>query len=109
MAATSKQVFEQLNPSLDVAAVSYAKTGITLFDASTGSFKAKYTYWTERPFSYIRTVIVPSMNPAWQSYLPTPNFPDYPSNHAIFSHSVAYALSSVFGDKAAFTDRTYDG
>jgi hypothetical protein len=107
--AIMKQVLEQFEPTLDVAALSYAKTGITLFDASTGSFKAKYSYWTERPFSYIRSVIAPTMNPAWQPYLPTPNFPDYPSNHAIFSNSVAYALSSVFGDESAFTDGSYEG
>ena len=36
------QVIEQFDPTLDKAAVTYAKTGITLFDATTGSFKAKY-------------------------------------------------------------------
>ena len=47
------QVIEQFDPALDKAAVTYAKTGITLFDATTGSFKAKYEHWKERPFSFI--------------------------------------------------------
>ena len=107
--STLKQVIEQLNPPLDKAALSYAKTGITLFDASTGSFKAKYDYWTERPFSFIRSVIAPAASPEWKSFLPTPGYPDFPSNHAVFSSSVAYALSSVYGNQVSFTDASYEG
>jgi hypothetical protein len=104
-----KQVIEQFNPALDKAAVTYAKTGISLFDASTGSFKAKYSHLKERPFQFIRSVITPDANPVWQPYLSTPGFPDFPSNHAIFSSSVAYALSSLYGNKTAFTDASYEG
>jgi hypothetical protein len=107
--STFKQVIEQLKPALDKAALSYAKTGITLFDASTGSFKAKYEHWTERPFSFIRKVIDPGASPEWKPFLATPGFPDFPSNHAVFSSSVAYALSSVYGNQVSFTDASYDG
>lgn len=104
-----KQVIEQFNPALDKAAVTYAKTGITLFDASTGSFKAKYTHLKERPFQYIRSVIAPEASPAWQPFLSTPGFPDFPSNHAVFSSSVAYVLTSIYGNKTAFTNASYEG
>ncbi|RYY58456.1 MAG: hypothetical protein EOO05_16375, partial [Chitinophagaceae bacterium] len=87
-----KQVFEQLKPTLEKAALSYAKTGITLCDAVTGSFKVKYMHLAERPFQFIRGVIVPNADPAWKPFLGTPGFPDFPSNHAVFSNSVAYAL-----------------
>lgn len=107
--STLKQVIEQFSPALDKAALTYAKTGITLFDASTGSFKAKYEHWKERPFSFIRSVIVPDANPVWQSYLSTPGFPDFPSNHAVFSSSVGYVLTSLYGNNVAFTDASYDG
>ncbi len=107
--ATLKDVFEQFNPALDKAAHTYAKTGITLFDASTGSFKAKYQYWTERPFSFIRSVIATELSPAWQPFLPTPGFPDFPSNHAIFSSSLAYVLSDIYGNNVSFTDTSYEG
>ena len=107
--STLKQVIEQFSPALDKAALTYAKTGITLFDASTGSFKAKYEHWKERPFSFIRSVIVPSANPVWKSYLPTPGFPDFPSNHAVFSSSVAYVLSTLYGNQAPFIDASYEG
>ena len=104
-----KQVIEQFNPALDLAAVTYAKTGITLFDATTGSFKAKFTYLNERPFQYIRSVIAPGASPAWQPYIPTPPYPDFPSNHAVFSASVAYALSTLYGSQTPFTNRSYEG
>jgi hypothetical protein len=104
-----KQVIEQFDPALDKAALTYAKTGITLFDASTGSFKAKYEHWKERPFSYIRSVIAPNADPVWKSYLSTPGFPDFPSNHAVFSSSVAFTLSSIYGNQVAFTDAAYEG
>lgn len=104
-----KQVFEQLKPSLEKAALTYAKTGITLCDAVTGSFKVKYTHLAERPFQFIRAVIAPAANPVWKPFLGTPAFPDFPSNHAIFSNSVAYALSSVYGNQVAFKNETYEG
>jgi hypothetical protein len=107
--STLKHVLEQFSPALDKAALTYAKTGITLFDASTGSFKAKYEHWKERPFSFIRSLIDPNAIPAWKSYLTTPGFPDFPSNHAVFSSSVAYVLSSLYGNQSPFTDASYEG
>ncbi len=104
-----KDVMEQFNPKLDKAAHTYAKVGITLFDASTGSFKAKYQYWTERPFSFIRTVIDPEADPVWKPFLSTPGFPDFPSNHAIFSSSLAHVLASIYGNNVPFTDTSYEG
>jgi hypothetical protein len=104
-----KQVIEQFNPALDKAALTYAKTGISLFDATTSSFKGKFTYLNERPFQFIRSVIVPGATPAWQPYIPTPPYPDFPSNHAVFSSSVAYVLSSLYGSQTAFTNNSYEG
>lgn len=104
-----RQVIEQFNPALDKAALTYAKTGITLFDATTGSFKVKYAHLKERPFQFIRSVIVPGSNPVWQPFLATPGFPDFPSNHAVFSNSVVYVLTSLYGNQAAFTNASYEG
>ena len=104
-----KQVIEQFNPALDKAAVTYAKTGITLFDATTGSFKAKFTHLNERPFQFIRSVIVPGAVPAWQPFIPTPPYPDFPSNHAVFSSSVAYTLGTLYGIQTPFTNSSYEG
>ncbi len=64
-----KQVIEQSNPPLDKAAITYAKTGISLFQGTTASFKGKFTYLNERPFSFIRSVIVPGANTARQPFV----------------------------------------
>ena len=104
-----KQVMEQYNPALDKAAITFAKTGISLFDATTGSFKAKFTYMNERPFQYIRSVIAPAASPAWQPFIPTPPYPDFPSNHAVFSASVAYALGTLYGTQSPLTNTSYEG
>jgi hypothetical protein len=107
--STLKGVMEQFKPNLDKAALTYAKMGITLLDASTGSFKAKYQHWKERPFSFIRATIAPEASPVWKPFLGTPGFPDFPSNHAIFSSSVAQVLSGIYGNNVPFTDTSYEG
>jgi hypothetical protein len=105
-----KLALEQFNPALDKAAVTYAKTGISLFDATMGSFKAKFEYLRERPFSFIRTVIAPVADPAnqWKPFIGTPAFPDFPSNHAVFSSSVASSLASLYGNNTPFVNSTYE-
>ncbi|WP_300597689.1 vanadium-dependent haloperoxidase [Niabella sp.] len=106
-----KQVIEQLAPSLDKAAQAYAKAGISLMDGTIGSFSAKFIYTTERPFQFIQRVMGQTDNAAkiWKSYIPTPAHPDFPSNHAIFSSSFAFALTSIFGEHVSFTNSTYSG
>lgn len=106
-----KQVFEQLDPTLDKAVHAYAKAGISLMDATIGSFKMKFAYTAERPFQFIRRVIEPSNDPAtwWKPLIPTPGHPDFPSNHAMFGASFAYALTSIFGSDVHFTNHTYAG
>ena len=106
--STIKQVLEQFNPALDKAALTYVKVGITMLDASTGSFKYKYQYLTERPIQFIRSHI-PAAGASWASYLPTPAFPDFPSNHAVFSSSIVYVLNDLYGSNLPFSDATYNG
>lgn len=106
-----KQLIEQLNPTLDIAAFAYAKTGMSLFDATIGSMKAKFFFMQERPFQFIRRVIEPSNDPAtwWKPFIPTPPYSDFPANHATFSGAFAYALTTIFGDHVSFTNNTYKG
>lgn len=109
--AVFKQILEQQNPALDIAAYAYAKTGMSLFDATVGSMKGKFNFMKERPFQFIRRVIEPSNDPAtwWKPYIPTPPYPDFPANHAVFSGAFATALASIFGENVAFTNSTYKG
>jgi len=106
-----RQIIVQLNPTLDVAAVAFAKTGMSLMDATIGSMKAKYAIMQERPFQFIRRVIEPSSNPAtwWKPFIPTPPYSDFPANHATFSGAFAYALTTLFGNNVHFTNSTYKG
>ncbi|MEO5685658.1 MAG: vanadium-dependent haloperoxidase [Chitinophagaceae bacterium] len=106
-----KQILEQQNPALDIAAYAYAKTGMSLFDATIGSMKAKFNFMQERPFQFIRRVIAPSSDPAtwWKPFIATPAHPDFPANHATFSGAFAQALTSIFGDNVSFTNSTYKG
>ncbi|HEY6956145.1 MAG TPA: vanadium-dependent haloperoxidase [Flavisolibacter sp.] len=106
-----KQIVEQLNPALDVTAFAYAKTGMSLFDATIGSMKAKFHFMQERPFQFIRRVIEPSNSPAtwWKPLIPTPPYSDFPANHATFSGAFAHALTTIFGDHVSFTNSTYKG
>ena len=106
-----KQIIEQLNPTLDVAAAAFAKTGMSLMDATIGSMKAKFTIMQERPFQFIRRVIEPSTNPAtwWKPFIPTPPYSDFPANHATFSGAFTYALTTLFGSNVHFTNSTYKG
>ena len=80
----------------------FAKTGIALFDAFIQCWSAKYTYNTIRP----ETVINKYFDANWRPYLQTPSFPEYSCGHCTISASAAEALTSVFGDKLAYTDST---
>ena len=106
-----KQILEQQNPTLDIAAFAYAKTGMSLFDATIGCMKAKFHFMQERPFQFIRRVIEPSNDPAtwWKPFISTPPHPDFPANHATFSGAFAQALTTIFGDHVSFINSTYKG
>jgi len=99
----SKQILANENAKLDVAALSYAKGGIYINDATISSFKTKYIYNVERPITYIRTVL---NHPTWNSLFTTPGHPDYSSAHCVQSAAIAIAFASIFGDNYQFTDHT---
>jgi hypothetical protein len=100
-----KQVLENDKPTLDKAAVAYALTGITAFEAGVITWKTKYEYNLVRPVTYIRNILG---HTTWSSLLGTPAHPEYSSAHAVLSAATAYALSSLFGNNHSFTDHTYD-
>ncbi len=90
---------------LDKAVLVYAKMGITQSDARITCWKSKYTYNVLRPITYIRSVMA---KPTWNSYITTPNHPEYPSAHSTFSAAASGVLSREFGGNYSFTDHTYD-
>ncbi|MBE7173419.1 MAG: vanadium-dependent haloperoxidase [Williamsia sp.] len=80
----------------------YAKTSIAMFDSFIQCWQAKYTYNTARP----ETVINRYVDPDWRPFLQTPAFPEYTCGHSTTSSAAAEALTSVFGDRFAYTDTT---
>jgi hypothetical protein len=100
-----KQVLENDQPTLDKAAIAYALTGITGYDASISCWYTKYHYNLVRPITYIRNILGYT---TWTPTLTTPAHPEYSSAHAVLSAATADALSNLFGDNYSFTDHTYD-
>jgi hypothetical protein len=72
-------------------------------------FEAKYFYNFWRPVTAIRaggTDDNPETvaDPAWSSFLVTPNIPDYPSTHSVLGAAAADVLARFFGaDAIGFT------
>ena len=89
---------------LDMAALAYAKVGIAQHDATIVLFVNKYIFNVMRPITYIRLYI----DPAWNTYIPTPNHPEYPSGHATITGGALTMMSNVFGEKFPMTLHTYD-
>ena len=87
-----------LEQSVDVL----ARLGIAQADAFIGCWQAKFVYDTVRPITYIRRVI----DPAFETIVNTPPFPEYPSGHSTQSSAAATVLTTVFGDDFAFDDNT---
>ena len=101
-----KQVLEKEKMPLIKGAEAYLRLGIAMNDATISCWKAKYTYHTIRPVTYIKKYMGHS---GWSPLLSTPPHPEYSSAHSTISASGVYALESVFGENYSFTDHTYDG
>lgn len=78
--------------------------GITLADAFIGCWHTKFRYDLLRPVTYIRKVI----DPAFETVLITPPFPEYPSGHSTQSGAAALVLERLFGADRSFVDATHE-
>ena len=94
-----------------------ALIGMTQCDASICAWDNKYHYDVVRPESAIR-VRAPAfrnsdrrvvLQPGWQSYIPTPEFPAYTSGHSTFGAAAAEMIALILGrDDVAFSGRSPD-
>jgi hypothetical protein len=96
------QLVDQLDLSLDRAAMMYGMVGMVLGDSFIAGWSQKYEVLLLRPVTYINRHI----SRGWRSYLETPQFPEYPSGHSIVSAAAADMLTALFGI-VPFTDRTH--
>ncbi len=104
------KILEDRNVDLETFADGQARLSIAVADAFIGCWHSKYKYNLLRPISY---VIHAYIDPKWQSLIPTPPFPEYPSGHATQSGAAAEVLTRFFHerfgeDHFAFTDHTHD-
>jgi hypothetical protein len=95
-------VLESKRAKLSEAAQIYAKTGIAMKDGHFIVFRDKYHYNILRPVTYIQKHI----DPSWQSYLPSPPYPEYPSGLVGIYGPVMQVLIREFGD-IPVTDNAY--
>ncbi|SMB99081.1 hypothetical protein SAMN00120144_0005 [Hymenobacter roseosalivarius DSM 11622] len=95
-------LLESNNAKLGRAVEVYAKTGIAMKDGPINTFRAKYQYNLLRPVTYIQRHI----DPTWQSYLPSPPYPEYPSGLIGHLGPVTQVLIREFGD-IPVTDNAY--
>jgi membrane-associated phospholipid phosphatase len=89
---------------LPALANALARLGIAMADAFIACWRVKYEYDLLRPVTYIRRHI----DPAWEPYLITPPFPEYPSGHSTQSGAAAGVLTAIFGPDFAFDDHTHE-
>lgn len=97
------QIAERDRLPSDRTAAALAVLGVAIADAFIGCWHQKYIWNLVRPVTYIRRYI----DPAWEPYLITPPFPEYPSGHATQSGAAEVALTAVFGEDFAFEDATH--
>src|SRR5262249_57852168 len=88
-----------------------AQLNLALADAGIAAWDAKFAYNFWRPITAIPDADLDG-NPAteaqddWQSFLITPNFPEYISGHSTFSAAAATILAATFGDDTTFATRS---
>ena len=93
----SLKIFEyKLDRNPPQAARVYAVLSTAYYDSLIACWDAKYAYWGVRPFQY---------DPEFKPLLTTPNFPGYPSGHAMLSGTAAAVLSYLFPADSEFFNR----
>lgn len=81
----------------------YFRLGVGMYDGALLAWKYKYNYGLQRPSHYIKKHI----DPSWQPLHADPNFPAYPSGHAVLGAVASKILEGRFGGEYAFTDRSH--
>ncbi|NGM14138.1 vanadium-dependent haloperoxidase [Verrucosispora sp. CWR15] len=79
-----------------------AALGAVIVDSSIATFDAKYALLHWRPVTAIRDADTDgdprtAPDPTWNSFLPTPPHPEYPSGHAVTAGAAEQVLSQLVG------------
>lgn len=93
----SLKMFEyKLDRNPPQAARVYAVLSTAYYDSLVACWDAKYAYWGMRPFQF---------DPEFKPHITTPNFPGYPSGHAMLSGTAAAVLSYLFPADSEFFNK----
>ena len=88
--------------SADAAVELYALTSLAIADAFIGCWREKYRSNVVRPVSWVRRTV----DSTYQTVIPTPPFPEYPSGHSVQSGAAVQILISLLGDTISYIDST---
>ena len=111
------QILQDRGLDFTELARAFALVGMTQCDASIYAWDSKYHHDILRPESAIRTRAPVFANPDsrvalqadWRSYIPTPEFPAYPSGHSTFGSAGAEMIALIHGsDAVSFSGRSPD-
>jgi hypothetical protein len=93
--SAAQQISVAQQRSLSHNARTLAVMAMAINDSYIVSFATKYTYKLWRPETAIRRT---EGNPAFHTFIFTPCFPSYPSNHASGSRAAAEVLKRAYGE-----------
>jgi membrane-associated phospholipid phosphatase len=94
--ASLKMFENKLDRNPPQAARVYAVLSTAYYDSLVACWDAKYAYWGMRPFQF---------DPEFKPLLTTPNFPGYPSGHAMLCGTAAAVLSYLFPADSEFFNK----
>lgn len=99
-----RRTADQPGRSLVQNARMYARVYMAIDDGIVAMSAAKLYYDTWRPITAIRNGAddgndATIADPAWESFLPTPNFPEHPCGHCTYAGAVAEVMSAEDGPR----------
>lgn len=87
------QVADQRKLSLERLLEAYVRLGVTLHEAFLSCWTVKYVHNLLRPVTYINRHI----DPAWSTFVNSPQFPEYTSGHSVASRAASTVLTDLLG------------
>jgi len=97
------QIVQKEEMSTDEMIDLYLRMGIGLYDAAIVSWKNKYDHNLLRPSDFIQN----NIDGNWQPFHANPDFPAYPSGHAVFGAVGSRILEASFGTDYKMTDMSH--
>ena len=89
----AQQFARQQQLGLATAVEAYARLGVALHDAFLNCWSWKYRYNLLRPVTYVQRHV----DPAWKTFVNTPQFPEFTSGHSVASRAASSVLTDLLG------------